>query len=178
MEESRESLRERAATAMEMLTPEEQGKVAASQNAQEAPKPLRELSLRERVLNMAGDLTGKSRNKIYGDPTFQHQVQARLTGTYMSCRIEALAREGRPFTVTAEDAAILSVFTKISRIIAGRFHIDNYIDAAAYMAIAGEAAHDYHTKGPVQRVSSKDEPASSVEPPSPSLPRQTPAVDH
>lgn len=38
----------------------------------------------------------------------------------------------------AHNAAIVQVLTKITRIAVGTFHRDNYVDAAAYLAIAAE----------------------------------------
>ena len=46
-----------------------------------------------------------------------------------------------------EAAALSSVLGKLSRIFCGVYHEDNYIDGAAYLAIAGElAGADPYTK--------------------------------
>lgn len=80
------------------------------------------------ILHEAARLTGGDRNDSHGDPKRQHAQAAALWGAYLGHR------------VTAEDVAICLALLKVSRIQIGAYNPDNYIDAAAYMGIAGECA--------------------------------------
>ena len=44
--------------------------------------------------------------------------------------------------ITWDDVATMMALLKISRSTQGEVNMDDYIDAAAYMAIAGELKHD------------------------------------
>lgn len=92
---------------------------------------------RKNILETAIALTCGDRNDAYGDPTINMSAFARMLNGYLQSRriIE------RP-AITAEDAAIIMALAKISRLhsTALHYHPDNYIDAAAYLAMAGEAA--------------------------------------
>ena len=45
--------------------------------------------------------------------------------------------------ITCDDVAVMMALLKISRSTQGKFNVDDYIDAAAYMAIAGELKDEY-----------------------------------
>lgn len=95
-------------------------------------------TLRGRILNEARRATEGDRNRLYGDPV----IQLELAGFLKAAARERYDEAGRPRTICdAEWEAIDSTLTKISRIILGPVvHRDSYVDAAAYMAIAGECA--------------------------------------
>jgi hypothetical protein len=88
---------------------------------------------RAEIMDMARDLTTHDRNEAYGDPypnmkDIAGMMSAYLCGKYGS----VLSAE-----LTAEDACWFQVFTKASRTFKS-FKMDNYIDAVAYAAMAGE----------------------------------------
>ena len=94
-------------------------------------KPERVLALEE-----ASRLTGGDRNADYGPPVVNLAASGELKATMRRHIVRDLS--------TAELEALDMVLTKIGRIITGpKPKRDNYIDGAAYMAIAWEAAkHD------------------------------------
>ena len=44
--------------------------------------------------------------------------------------------------ITSDDVATMMALLKVSRSQRGKKNVDDYVDAAAYMAIAGELKHD------------------------------------
>lgn len=89
---------------------------------------------RGEILTTALNLTEGDRNKTYGPPRKNLACFASLIRAYLS------AKSNVPFTIGAIDAAVIMCLIKISRIAANPKHQDNYIDLAAYAAIAGELA--------------------------------------
>ena len=72
--------------------------------------------------------TLKSRSAIYGHPKInQSRISARLTCLFS-------------FPVTDYEAALAMVEVKLSRIQESPKHIDSYLDAIAYLAMAMELA--------------------------------------
>jgi hypothetical protein len=112
------------------LSAENQEKYAAGNRAGE--------TVRGQILNTAKSLTTGDRNKSYGPPIYNLTTYANLCQAYMDGRgLDSSAiQEITP--LDAVDMAIFMVLAKVSRIAANRGHKDNYIDGAAYMAIAGE----------------------------------------
>lgn len=90
-------------------------------------------TIRGQILDTAKGLTTGDRNKSYGPPIDNLTTYANLIAAYIEGRNAA----GTEY-IDAVDAAIFMVLAKISRIVANRGHKDNYVDGAAYMAIAGE----------------------------------------
>ena len=92
---------------------------------------------RDEILNTASTLTTGARNASYGEPYVNMLNFASLLGGYFAARWTVT-----PEDVTAEDAAFIMVLAKMARTIDHRLqpHIDNYIDLAAYAAMAGEIA--------------------------------------
>ncbi len=84
------------------------------------------------VLRTAALLTSSDREAQYGDCLTNHQAFGEL--------IEWWARWAGTLERKhwSHDAAVLQALTKLARIAVGRFHHDNYVDAAAYLAIAFE----------------------------------------
>jgi hypothetical protein len=92
-------------------------------------------SEREKVLMQAAALTCGERNDSYGGPALNMDCFAALLDVYRSFAARAPGDRPSP----AHDAAITMVLAKVARIAIGaRGHRDNYIDGAAYLAIAYE----------------------------------------
>lgn len=92
---------------------------------------------REQILAAATAATTGPREETYGDCYRNMLNFASLLGGY------AEARWGvHPESVTAEDAAHIMVLAKMARTLDHKLppHDDNYVDGAAYFAIAGEVA--------------------------------------
>jgi len=83
---------------------------------------------RQIILETALKLTTGDRNQTYGDPIDNLTIFADLINAYFKTNM------------TAIDASIIMTLAKISRVAVNKNHQDNYIDGAAYMAIAGECA--------------------------------------
>lgn len=82
------------------------------------------------ILKEAHDLTTQDRNKQYGEPEINLSLAAILKHHFW----KRATREFSP----AEHEAIDMVLTKLSRIGTGTYKKDNYVDGAAYIAIAGQ----------------------------------------
>lgn len=91
--------------------------------------------IRVDILNEASRLTSGDRDKTYGDPHVNLTCYADLCSAYLN-----FTPTGKDWQLDAVDASILMVLAKISRIAVNKNHRDNYVDGAAYMAIAGECA--------------------------------------
>lgn len=89
------------------------------------------------VLKQAAQLTGVDRQAIYGDSVTNMTHFAGLLQAYFSEQMHNQLHAGG-FSFTAQDAAVIMVLAKLSRTSVGKFHLDNFIDAAAYIAIAAE----------------------------------------
>lgn len=98
----------------------------------EPPKPE---TIRGQILDTAKSLTTGDRNKSYGPPIDNLTTYANLCTAYIFGKG---GNENDLLALDAVDAAVLMVLAKVSRIAANRGHKDNYVDGAAYMAIAGE----------------------------------------
>jgi len=95
---------------------------------------------RLKILDDAATLTGVDRQKAYGPPTVNMEHIADLWNAYLRGR--AAADCVSFIALTGEDVAWMMVLTKMARSFAS-FHPDNYVDAAAYSAIAGECRQDW-----------------------------------
>ena len=91
-------------------------------------------SERARLLGLAKQLTCGDRNETYGPPYNNMSDCAALWETYMN----ANANKGCVIRITAEDVAWMLVLLKMARSFQPGYHPDNYVDASAYAAIAGE----------------------------------------
>lgn len=92
---------------------------------------------RAEILSTAATLTTGPRAETYGEPYTNMLSFASLLSGYFEARWSV-----HTDSVTAEDAAFIMVLAKIARTINHELppHDDNYVDAAAYIAIAGEIA--------------------------------------
>jgi hypothetical protein len=97
-------------------------------------------STRETMLNTAKALTCGDRNQSYGPPEENLANIASLWEAYLNTNQRCFRREEDDWKVklTSEDVAWLLVLTKMARSFQPGFHFDNYVDASAYSAIAGE----------------------------------------
>ena len=95
---------------------------------------------RETMLNAAKALTCGDRNKSYGPPHDNLSDCAALWEAYLNTKAACLVSDGNSYTVriTSEDVAWMMGLVKMTRSFQPGFHYDNYVDAAAYSAIAGE----------------------------------------
>jgi hypothetical protein len=85
---------------------------------------------RVQTLETAIKLTAGDRNKAYGPPHGNLSDCALLWDAYLAIRKGA--------QIDAEAVAWMNVLQKIARSAQPGYHPDNYTDAAAYSAIAGE----------------------------------------
>lgn len=96
---------------------------------------------RVRTLETAIKLTGGDRNRSYGPPFDNLSDCAELWNAYINTKqacIEATADGSYSVRLRAEDVAWLMTLVKMTRSFQSGYHPDNYTDAAAYSAIAGE----------------------------------------
>jgi len=83
---------------------------------------------RGEILDEAKRLTNADRQKSYGMPAINFNRISRLLSAYLDCEI------------TPEQGAIICALIKVARSME-TYKADNYIDGAAYFAIAGELAN-------------------------------------
>ena len=86
------------------------------------------------ILKRAAEVTGGERQDSYGPVEQNLSNIAEFWALYLSQRNEIQV------TITSEDVAWMMVMLKAARSLNGGYHEDNYVDAAAYAAIAGECA--------------------------------------
>jgi hypothetical protein len=86
------------------------------------------------ILKRAAEVTGGERQDSYGPVKDNLTNIAEFWSAYLS------QRNGIHVEVDASDAAWMMVMLKAARSLNGGYHEDNYVDAAAYAAIAGECA--------------------------------------
>ena len=84
----------------------------------------------EDALKLAQELVTGPRAKTYGDKIVNHANIAKMWSAYLDKEI------------TAHDAAVMMALLKVARTKFGAPTADTYVDAAAYMAIAGECKHE------------------------------------
>jgi len=92
------------------------------------PKPTRQTAL-----ETATKLTCGDRNDSYGPPFDNLSDCASLWTSYLNTKYRM-----RPLELDAEDVAWMMSLVKMTRSFQQGFHFDNYVDSAAYSAIAGE----------------------------------------
>lgn len=102
------------------------------------------------ILDTAKELTMGDRNKQHGDS----QTNLGLAGSMKVMYWDFVRRHANRVIDAAEHEAIDMVITKLSRVATGTLNPDNYIDMAAYAAIAGQAATEY-AMGPQSEVAKK-----------------------
>ena len=83
---------------------------------------------RKELLEKSIDVVTKDRNEQYGGVEDNFNLIAKYWSTYLNTEI------------TGHDVAIMMTFLKLARIQTGKFHSDNYVDIAGYIACACEIA--------------------------------------
>lgn len=83
---------------------------------------------RGEILDEAKRLTHGERDKNYGKPLINHTRIASLWSIFLEQEI------------TPAQVAICMGLVKVARLIESPDHLDSFLDAAAYFAIAGEIA--------------------------------------
>lgn len=89
---------------------------------------------RVQTLETAINLTSGDRDRTYGPPINNLTDCAELWNAY----IRAKQRATEKLELDAEDVAWMMVLVKMTRSFQAGYHADNYTDATAYSAIAGE----------------------------------------
>ena len=84
------------------------------------------------LLTTAIKLVAEDREEDYGNKIENHTNIATLWNGYLDDKIDMT----KP--ITPHDVAIMMCLLKIARTKLGKVSADTYIDASAYMAIAGE----------------------------------------
>ena len=87
------------------------------------------------ILKKAEKLVSKDRAETHGDKILNHENIARLWGAYLQNKFKL------NLNLLPEDVANLMTLLKIARTQAGKFNLDDFIDACGYAAIAGEIAN-------------------------------------
>lgn len=87
---------------------------------------------RLRILQRAAEVTGGERADSYGPVRQNLDNIATLFSAYLKMR------HNIDVPLSGEDAAWMLTMVKMARSAAPGYHEDNYVDAAAYSAIAGE----------------------------------------
>jgi len=87
------------------------------------------------ILKKTEKLVSTDRHDKHGDKVENHENIARLWTGYLQNKFKL------NLTILPEDVANLMSLLKIARTQAGKFNLDDYIDACGYMAIAGEIAN-------------------------------------
>jgi hypothetical protein len=92
-------------------------------------------STRAAILRVASELTTGDRAQTYGSPVDNMRCFADLVSAYLTTAV------GLSTPLTPEHGAMIMTLAKIARTASPTLrHADNYIDGAAYFAIAGECA--------------------------------------
>ena len=85
-------------------------------------------TMRTHILEQADRCVTVDRNAQYGEPEDNFEIIAKFWSDYLG------------FGIDAHDVGIMMTLFKIARIGSGGIKEDNYIDAAGYIACAGEIA--------------------------------------
>lgn len=95
---------------------------------------MEEVIIRKEILAQASKLICSERNTQYGEPEDSFAVIAELWEVYLTRKL------------TPHDVGIMMALLKIARIMTGQTKADNYIDAAGYIACAGECKVEQNDK--------------------------------
>lgn len=89
-------------------------------------------ALRVRILETGARLTAGERDAEYGPPAINMAAAGALKAAFRAHMVRDIS--------LAELEAIDMCLTKLGRIATGKPKLDTYVDAATYLAIAGEIA--------------------------------------
>ena len=84
------------------------------------------------ILEKTKKLVSKDREDKHGNKVINHENISRLWTAYFQNKFKL------NLVLLPEDVANLMTLLKIARTQAGKFNIDDYVDACGYSAIAGE----------------------------------------
>ena len=87
---------------------------------------------KEEILKKAAELVSTKRESSHGDALKNHSQIADLWSVFLDDKLKIMKE------ITPGDVAVMMCLLKISRSTMGDFNIDDFVDGAAYMAIAGE----------------------------------------
>ena len=87
---------------------------------------------KEEILMKAAELISRKRQGTHGDCFKNHSQIADLWSVFLDDKLKPMKE------ITPGDVAIMMCLLKISRSTMGDFNLDDFVDGAAYMAIAGE----------------------------------------
>ena len=87
------------------------------------------------ILKKTEKLVSKDREDKHGDKVINHENISRLWSSYLQNKFKL------NLIILPEDVANLMSLLKIARTQAGKFNLDDYIDACGYIAISGEIAN-------------------------------------
>ena len=87
------------------------------------------------ILEKTKKLVSESRHDKHGDKVINHENISRLWTSYLQNKFKL------NLVLLPEDVACLMTLLKLARTQAGKFNLDDYIDACGYAAIAGEMAN-------------------------------------
>ena len=87
---------------------------------------------KEEILKKAAELISTARESSHGDCFKNHSQIADLWSVFLDDKLKPM-KEIKP-----GDVATMMCLLKISRSTQGEFNIDDFVDGAAYMAIAGD----------------------------------------
>ena len=91
------------------------------------------------ILKKTEKLVSTDREDKHGDKVENHENIARLWTSYMQNKFKLNLQ------ILPEDVANLMSLLKIARTQAGKFNLDDYIDACGYLAISGEIRNKRET---------------------------------
>ena len=92
--------------------------------------------VKENILQQAKELVSNDRESTHGDARQNHEQIAEFWNIFLDNKLKPMA------AITCDDVAVMMALLKISRSQRGKANVDDYVDASAYMAIAGELKHD------------------------------------
>ena len=87
---------------------------------------------KEEILMKAAELISSKRQDTHGDCFKNHSQIADLWSVFLDDKLKPMKE------ITPGDVAVMMCLLKISRSTMGDFNLDDFVDGAAYMAIAGE----------------------------------------
>ena len=87
------------------------------------------------ILEKTKKLVSESRHDTHGDKVINHENISRLWSAYLQNKFKL------SLVILPEDVACLMSLLKFARTQAGKFNLDDFIDASGYAAIAGEIAN-------------------------------------
>ena len=80
----------------------------------------------------AADLVNNSRQESHGDTFKNHEQIADFWNIYLDSKLKPTV------SINPDEVAMMLALLKVSRSQMGKQNMDDYVDGAAYMAIAGE----------------------------------------